>query len=72
MLGVRLAGHGGGHDGGAVQFLLRHGGESLVESAFHAEQVDPFDEGEDGIGVGGVGAVGVAAGLPPRGISSTR
>ena len=38
------------------------GGEGVVEGAFEAEEVDPFDVGEDGLGVGGVGAVGVASG----------
>lgn len=38
------------------------GGEGVVEGAFEAEEVDTLDIGEDGLGVGSVGAVCVAAG----------
>lgn len=62
LFGMGFQGEGGGLCGGAVQFLGCHGGESGVEGAFEAEQVDALDVGEDGLGVGGVGAVGIAAG----------
>ena len=47
---------------GAVELFGGDGGEGVVEGAFEAEEVDPLYVGEDGLGVGGVGAVGVAAG----------
>lgn len=62
LLGVGLEGEGGGLRGGAVELLGGDGGKGIVEGAFEAEEVHAFDIGEDGLGVGGVGAVGIAAG----------
>ena len=61
LFGVGIEGEGGGLRGGAVEFFGGDGGEGVVEGAFETEEVDPFDVGEDGLGVGGVGAVGIAA-----------
>ena len=61
LLGVGLEGEGGGLRGGAVELFGSDRGEGVVEGAFEAEEVDAFDVGEDGFGVGGVGAVGVVA-----------
>ena len=62
LLGVGLEGEGGGLRGGAVELFGGDGGEVVVEGAFEAEKVDIFDIGEDCLGVGGVGAVGIASG----------
>ena len=62
LLGVGLEGEGGGLRGGAVELLGGDGGKGIVEGTFEAEEVHVMDIGEDGLGVGGVGAVGIAAG----------
>ncbi len=62
LLGVGLEGESCGLRGGAVELLGGDGGEGIVEGAFEAEEVDAFYIGEDGLGVGSVGAVGVTAG----------
>ena len=59
LLGAGLEGQGGGLRGGAVEFFGGDGGEGVVEGAFETEEVDVLDIGEDALGVGGVGAVGV-------------
>lgn len=38
------------------------GSEDVVEGAFETEKVDTLDVREDGLGIGSVGTVGVAAG----------
>lgn len=62
LLGVGLEGEGGGLRGGAMQFFGGERGKVVVEGAFEAKKVNPFDIREDGLGVGSVGAVGVATG----------
>lgn len=66
-LGFGLEGRGGGLPCRAVELFGSHGGEGIVESTFHAEEVGALNIRDNLFGVGGVGTVSVATG----GIDST-